>query len=261
MIKPLITITPLYLPKALKVLNQVSFQTDGTWQKSILLNNQLNPDITTILTHTYSFNPDGTFTSTSEVASTANVEFPDYIDIFSHDPITSIGQYTLGESITTQSGLTALSIDLDWQINENNSGITLDIVYIAGTELYLGLPRKLPSCEDIEEPYYEYYDVTATAESATDELNDGIDIGALNEGFIGHTQGCYGRPNAMNFEQSYTHILVITGELEPLVIEPSEGGFTTGELDPETLEQDEGYIPTLELDPSIFNPPLGTYRI
>ena len=243
---------------------------DGVWQKYTLLDNYLNPDITTIQTHRLTFNHDGTFESTSHFTSRANAELPDNITIYKIDPITSIGQYTLGKSIITESGLTAISIDLDWKIDDNETDITLDIAYIGGAKLYLGLPRKLPSCEGIQEPYYEFSNFATLEETETSDASDLAEF-TLEDTTIGHTINCYGRPNALDFEQPYIHMLVITGELEltldnispiefnTVVIEPSEGETTTGEIDiPEPSDND---IPTLEIDPSILNPPLGTYRI
>jgi len=242
--------------------------TNGIWQKSVLVNNsiytsnQSDLKTTSVHTHSLSFNADGAFTSTSSFTTTANMELPDYLSINDIAPITSVGQYTLGQSIVTESGLTAMSIDLDWKIDDNTADTTLDIVYVIGAKLYFGAPRKLPSCENIEEPYYEDYDIAAT--------NDPIDIGALDEAYIGHIQGCYGRPNALNFEQPYTRIFVAEGKLElitldpdtttivlePAVIESNEGETTTGEIDPSALEPGEYDASHIELDPSIFVPPL-----
>jgi hypothetical protein len=195
--------------------------TDGAWHQfrnisSIPHNTPIPSDLTyatSYQSHTLSFNVDGTFTSTSDVFGASNVELSSSLNI------TSIGRYTLGEIITTDSGLKAMSIDLDWQIDDNNTDITLDIVYIGKTSLYFGLPRKFPSCEDIEEPFFETYDVAATDESVTSE--SGLDvslIGDLDEGFIGHTrEGCYGRPAALDFEQPYLHLYTTTFEIDPIV--------------------------------------------
>ena len=226
---------------------------------------------------------DGTFTSTSDVLGASNVEFSDSLNI------TSTGQYTLGEMITTEGGLKAMSIDLNWQIDDNNADITLNIVYIGKTSLYFGLPRKFPSCEDIEEPFFETYDVAATDESVTSE--SGLDvslIGDLDEGFIGHFQeGCYGRPHTLDFDNPYTRIYIDTSshslvplptesaglESDVLILDPIGISPTPGKLEPIPNEVDEtespsndldllnsepSELPTIELDPSLLNPPLRT---
>lgn len=208
-------------PKDSEQLRVKEILTDGVWHQfrnisSIPYNTPIPSDLTyatSFQSLTLSFNMDGTFTSTSDVLGDSNVELSDALNI------TSTGQYTLGEIIISESGLKAMSIDLDWQIDDNYTDITLDIVYINETNLYFGLPRKLPTCEGIEEPYYKTYDVPATDESFSSE--NGLDVSIISDldrGFIGHfREGCYGRPSTLDFEQPYHHLDTITLEIEPII--------------------------------------------
>lgn len=188
-----------------QLLNEIL--TDGVWHKSFMIPDAItNPYSISIRSFTLSFKANGTFTRTDDIQTIGMPELPEFADASDMGPVITPFQYALGHSIVTESGVRAMNFDFNLDGGER----VLDIVHIDGAYLYFGLPRKLPSCEGLEEPYYEQYDLIIS-----DEPGDISDVSELGGTIIGHTLNCYGRPTTLDFSNPYHHLDMMILELEP----------------------------------------------